>query len=78
MYERPRAKAFRLLAEEGSHHTVGIRPFGTLKYRGDPEIALSPSPVVESLRNKVLVFLFSGACRGSRRGLRILKNVSSR
>jgi hypothetical protein len=77
MYERPRAKAFRLLAEEGSCHTVGIRPFGALKYRGDPEIALNPSPVVESPRNKVLVFLFSGAY-GSRRGLRILKNVSSR
>jgi len=36
MYERPRAKASRLLAEEGSRHTVGIRPFGALKYHGDP------------------------------------------
>jgi hypothetical protein len=81
MYERPRAKAFRLVAEEGSRHTMGIRPFGALKYHGDPEIALNPrlpSPTVESPRNKVLVFLFSGADRGSRRWLRILKNVSSR
>jgi hypothetical protein len=57
MYERPRAKAFRLLAEEGSCHTVGIRPFGALKYRDDPEIALNRAP-----RLKAPVTRFSYFC----------------